>query len=253
MYRADKIGVGPFVRRMFRRLVVPSPMAPAAAYDLWSSTYDAETKNLLVTLDEGMFGSLLSRVQMGGKSVIDVGCGTGRHWHKMLARKPASLVGYDVSGGMLAHLKRKFPDANVHLARAHSLGHTRPQSSDLVVSTLALSHFSSARAALGEWARVLRAGGEVLLTDFHPSAAAASEITFLYGRQNVTVRSHFRSLPRIKAAIARSGLELLALEERVIDESMRHYYERATMRCVFERMNGLPLIYGMHLRKHSRR
>jgi ubiquinone/menaquinone biosynthesis C-methylase UbiE len=202
-----------------------------------------------VILDEHMFKALLAGVRVRGKSVIDVGCGTGRHWNKILALEPAELAGYDVSAGMLDRLKQKYPDATVYLATADSLAHTRAQSCDLVVSTLAFSHFRSARAALGEWARVLRAGGEVLLTDLHPAAAAIAETTFSDGEQVITVKTYVRSLVVLRAAIARSGLELTALREMVVDESMRHRYERAGMRRVFDRLKGLPFVYGMHLRK----
>jgi ubiquinone/menaquinone biosynthesis C-methylase UbiE len=252
MYGAGIIGLKRLVRRAFRslrRFTTRAARDPASGYDLWSFTYDEENENVLLVVEDGLFEGLLGRVQVRGKSVIDVGCGTGRHWDKVLAQEPEELVGYDVSAGMLDRLKRKYPSAIVHVTGTHSLPHTRGESCDLVVSTLALSHFESARAAFDEWARVLRVGGEIVLTDFHPAAAAIAETTFAYGKRVVTIKNHVRSLAMLKAAAARSGLELVALREIVVDESMRHSYERARMRDDFDRMRGVPLLYGMHLRK----
>src|SRR4051812_25648116 len=95
--------------RALRRLVPTGRRDAASAYDLWAATYDAEGDNLLVLLDEGLFEGLLRRVEVRGKRVVDVGCGTGRHWAKIAAGGPAELVGYDVSPGMLARLRRKHP------------------------------------------------------------------------------------------------------------------------------------------------
>jgi len=136
------------LRRALRRLVGSGPWAAAQAYDLWSATYDAEPDNLLVLLDEELFEGLLRRVEVRGRRVIDVGCGTGRHWTKILAHGPLELVGYDVSPGMLARLRRKHPGAAVHLASAEALSHSAAQSCDLLVSTLALSHVPSADPVL---------------------------------------------------------------------------------------------------------
>jgi ubiquinone/menaquinone biosynthesis C-methylase UbiE len=249
MYRACIGWVERVGRGLVRRLRTAARADPASAYDLWSSTYDEDRENLLVLLDEAMFEGLLGAVNVRGRTVIDVGCGTGRHWDRILARGPAALIGYDASPGMRVQLKRKYPHAIVHLANGHLLANTPPQSCDLVVSTLALSHIQTGLEAFGEWARVLRGRGEVLITDFHPAAAEMSETTFSVGKRVITVKTYVHPMPKLKAAIAQSGLELLTFRETVLDESMRHRYERARMGRIFERMRGVPLLYGMHLRK----
>jgi ubiquinone/menaquinone biosynthesis C-methylase UbiE len=241
------------LRRALRRLVAARPLDAATAYDLWSASYDEEPDNLLVLLDEGLFEGLLRRVEVRGKRVVDVGCGTGRHWSKILAYGPAALVGYDVSPGMLARLRRKHPGATVHRAGAEALSQTVARGCDLLVSTLALSHVPSVGPVLHEWARVVCDGGDLLLTDFHPAAAAIAETTFVHEGRLVTVEKYVHQLPALEAALGESGFELVWREERVIDESVRPHYERAGKGAVFERMRGTPLLYGMHLRRHGAR
>jgi ubiquinone/menaquinone biosynthesis C-methylase UbiE len=238
--------------RALRRLVPAGRRDAASAYDLWASTYDTDDDNLLVLLDEELFAGLLRRVDLRGKRVVDVGCGTGRHWGKILAGGPAALVGYDVSPGMLARLRGKHPGATAHQGTAEALAHTAPGGCDLVVSTLALSHVPSAEAAIVEWARVLPEGGEVLFTDMHPAAAAVSETTFVHAGRVIAVEKHLHPVAEVEAALARSGFQVLAREERVIDESVRPHYERAGKGVVFQRLRGTPLLYGMHLRKQNR-
>ena len=242
----------PLLRRVFENLGRPADLDAAAGYDLWSSTYDSEKDNLLVALDERVFAAMLPRVPLQGKRVVDIGCGTGRHWGTLLARQPAELVGYDLSPCMLAELRRKYPRATVHQAGADRLVHAEDNGFGVVVSTLTLCHLPALDAALGEWVRVLRPGGDLLLTDFHPAASAMSQCSFRHEGRSFTVKLYVHSLASLEAAAARNGLELLALEETTVDESTRAYYERAGMLRSFERMKGLPLVYGAHFRKPDR-
>jgi ubiquinone/menaquinone biosynthesis C-methylase UbiE len=236
-------------RQILRRPVRVSDVDPASGYDLWSSTYDRDTENVLMVLDERMFEGLLRRVPLGGKSVIDVGCGTGRHWKKILAGEPAALVGYDVSAGMLARLRQKYPGAIAHQGNANHLAQTPDASCDLVVSTLTLSHVPAVEDAIAECSRISRPGGDILLTDFHPAASATCECGFRHQGQVVTVKVYAHPVASLEAAAARHALEVLALEEARLDETERPYYEKRGMLRVFERMKDVPLLYGLHLRK----
>ncbi len=234
------------LRRALRRLTAATPRTVASAYDLWSATYDDEGDNLLVLLDEDLFAGLLARIEVRGKRVVDVGCGTGRHWGKLLARAPSQLVGYDVSPGMLAQLRSKNPAATVHLASAEALVHTAAGTCDLLISTLALSHVADVDAAIREWARVLREGGDLLLTDFHPAAAAVAETTFVRRGRVIAIEKRARPLRALEAALVQAGFEPVVREERLIDEAVRHHYERAGKGEVYEALRGTPLLYGMH-------
>jgi hypothetical protein len=117
------------------------------------------------------------------------------------------------------------------------------------VSTLAFSHFPSADAVSDEWARILCVGGDVLLTDVHPAVAANEATTFCSGGRSVTIERHVVSLATLEATFARRGIRVLSLEERLLDESTRHYFRGDPTGQVLDRIRGLPLVYAMHLRK----
>jgi ubiquinone/menaquinone biosynthesis C-methylase UbiE len=224
-------------------------MAAAPAYDLWSSTYDGESENLVVALDEVMFAELLEPCELSGKVVVDVGCGTGRHWAKMLARNPAQLLGFDVSKGMLARLVEKHAEANVHLVADHRLDDLADASCDFLVSNLALSHFPDSAAALLEWARVLKPGGDLIVTDLHPSAAEGGDCTFRHHGEVKAIQLFVHSPDSLKLSANRSGFSLLKMVERVVGPSMRGSYEARGARAEFDRMNGRPLLIGLHFRR----
>jgi ubiquinone/menaquinone biosynthesis C-methylase UbiE len=241
------------VRQVLGRSSGRVTLDPVDGYDRWAATYDSEPENLVMEVDQAVFADLLARVTLTDKAVVDIGCGTGRHWAKLMAGRPASLVGYDASSGMLARLRAKRPGAIAHRANADQLGETRDGACDLVVSTLTLCHVTDVGAVLEEWSRVLRPGGDLLLTDFHPASAASGLCSFQDPQGPASVRLYRYTMPTLLAAARRHGFTLLHRAERVVDEAMRGRYAAFGMQAVFERTKGLPLVYGLHLRKAERR
>ena len=223
---------------------------PAAAYDIWALSYDHQPDNLMLALDEELCGSLLARVPVSGKVIADIGCGTGRHWKKIVDRQPARLVGYDVSGGMLEILRKKFPAAETHQLKDHRLPELGDGSCDLLLSTLTMAHIPDPEAALTEWCRILSPGGEMIITDYHPVALArGGQRTFREGERVIAVRNHIYPISRILACTRQLGLCEVNVVEKKIDDTMRPYYEKQNALAVFERFNGVPIIYGLHLKK----
>ena len=223
---------------------------PAAAYDIWALSYDHQPDNLMLVLDEELCGSLLASVPLSGKVIADIGCGTGRHWKKIVDRQPSRLVGYDVSGGMLEILRKKFPLAETHQLKDHRLPELGDASCDLLLSTLTMAHIPDPEAALTEWCRVLSPGGEMIITDYHPVALArGGQRTFREGERVIAVRNYIYPIARILAIARRLGFHEVAVVEKKIDDTMRPYYEKQNALAVFERFNGVPIIYGLHLKK----
>src|ERR1041385_1445489 len=104
--------------RKIKETLLPTRRAetePATAYDIWAQYYDDQPDNLMLALDERICRDFFSRLTIRGRAVADIGCGTGRHWSALFAQRPARLVGYDVSGGMLDILRKKYPQAETYL------------------------------------------------------------------------------------------------------------------------------------------
>jgi ubiquinone/menaquinone biosynthesis C-methylase UbiE len=225
---------------------------PADAYDIWAKSYDNQPDNLMLALDDELSGALLSRVLVTGKVVADVGCGTGRLWKKLYDQGPARLVGYDVSEGMLNRLRNKYPLAETYLLNGERLSNLETSGCDLVLSTLTIAHIPDIRAAFREWIRVLRPGGEMIITDYHPAALArGGQRTFREGGRVISIRNHVYPIEKIRTLSRQLGLLEQSVLERKIDDSMRHYYEKQGALAVFERFRGVPIIYGIHLKKSN--
>ena len=122
---------------------------------------------------------------MQNKIIVDIGCGTGRHWKKIFEQQPKKLIGFDVSEGMLKILQQKFPGAETHHLVNDELRELKNESCDIIFSTLTIAHIKHAKKALQEWNRILKPGGEIIITDYHPVALAkGGKRTFSYTEQN---------------------------------------------------------------------
>ena len=236
------------LRQYFRPTRLPEA-EPAAAYDIWALEYDNQPDNLMLALDEELCSQLLQQTALTGKVIADIGCGTGRHWSRLYEKHPSRLIGFDVSQGMLDILLQKYPQAetgllaDVHLALPAA-------SCDLILSTLTVAHIPDIGAAFAEWKRVLKPGGRMIITDYHPEALArGGQRTFREKDRIIAIRNHVYPIYEIKEITRRLGLQTEKVIERTIDESMRSYYEKQNATALFQRFLGVPIIYGLQLKR----
>ncbi len=222
----------------------------AEAYDLWSANYDAQPGNLMLDLDEILFTNLLHKTEIQHKSVADIGCGTGRHWSKIFQLQPQSLTGFDVSQGMLDKLKEKYPAAHIHQIKDDLFASIPDASFDIIISTLTVAHIENLELALQAWCMILKAQGEIIITDFHPNLlAVGGKRTFTHNNRSVSVRNFVHSIDTIKSTLQANGFRVIAEEEMRIDETVKHYYTQQNALPVYEQFKGFPVIYGIHLRR----
>ncbi|MDQ1712431.1 MAG: hypothetical protein QOE45_1881 [Frankiaceae bacterium] len=106
--------------------------------------------------------SLLGRALRPGERVLDAGCGTGYLAAGLRRARPDVFVaGADLSAGMLANARAAgaAPLAQADAARLPFAD----RAFDVVVARGVLHHLPDVVGALGEWRRVLRPGGAVVL------------------------------------------------------------------------------------------
>ena len=231
-----------------RSIVTEKPVVEA--YDIWSASYDNQPGNLMLDMDEALFSLLLEQVELKDKFVADIGCGTGRHWQIIYGRGPALLTGYDVSAGMLKQLRAKFPDAITRHVTDNLLEGLPDESFDCIISTLTIAHIKELDEAIASWARILKPGGDLLITDFHPATLAkGGKRSFSSGNKTLAVINYVHPLEELVKQFEQQGLKLVRLEEKIIDDSVRSYYEDQQAMHVFDRFKGMPVIFGLHLKK----
>jgi ubiquinone/menaquinone biosynthesis C-methylase UbiE len=189
-------------------------------YAIWASFYDHEQNPLIMT-EEPRVRKLLRSLPRP-TTALDVATGTGR-WAIDLARDGVKVTAVDQSPEMLAVAREKARTEGLEITFLQwnlDEGIPLPSGSfDLVVCALALSHFVEFRGVVGECGRVVRPGGHLLVTDFHPQAIKNGwEPTCFQGEEGFILPhpSHDRS--DYLDAITESRCDLVHLEEVLVRE-----------------------------------
>ncbi|MBN1966231.1 MAG: class I SAM-dependent methyltransferase [Anaerolineae bacterium] len=144
-------------------------------YAIWAASYD-HGNNPLIAIEEPRVAALLAGLKFpAGARALDVGAGTGRHALR-LAAQGLAVTALDQSPEMLAQARQKAAAAGLTLdIRTGSLTDGLPfadASFDLLTCALVLEHVADLHRAVGEFARVLRPGGFLLISDLHPLGVA---------------------------------------------------------------------------------
>jgi malonyl-CoA O-methyltransferase len=217
-----------------------SALTAARGYALWAPTYAAET--VVSALERTAVDSF--DVTLAGRRVLDVGCGIARRLAPARDAGASLVAGVDLTPQMLAQAT-----GEPLLAAADVRALPAPDASfDVVWCRLVLGHLAALDAAYAELARVCAPAGDVVVTDFHPAAAAAGHRrTFRDAAGDVhEVEHHVHAPAAHRAAAERAGLVLREFRDGAVDDSVSAFYERAGRLDVLEHQRGLPLVLALH-------
>ena len=214
-----------------------------AGYDDWAAVYDHDA-NPLPALEEPIVRAAVGDPR--GLTVLDLGCGTGRHalW---LAAAGARVTGIDFSRPMLAAARRK-PGAESVRFLEHDLHEPLPFAAgafDLVVSGLVLEHLRDLDAFFREARRVARADGRAVVTTLHPAMLLrGSQARFTDPASGDVVQpgSFPHRLGDFVMAATRTGFRLEGIGEHAPDAALAERYPRAA------KYVGWPMLLVLALR-----
>jgi SAM-dependent methyltransferase len=138
-------------------------------YDNWSQSYD-QTPNPLVALDRRYTIDILA--PQLGERILDAGCGTGANLRRIagLGSRP---LGLDFSWGMLWVARRNLPDVPLVQGDLERELPAHAESFDAVLCALLGEHLANLPLVFRETFHVLRPGGRLVFSVFHPELAAA--------------------------------------------------------------------------------
>jgi SAM-dependent methyltransferase len=221
---------------------------PLDGYASWSKSYDT-TSNGLIDLEQPVMDEILSRIADGSK-VLDAACGTGRHT-KVLAERH-DLTGIDQSPEMLEVARAAAPGATFAIGDLNALDFD-DATFDVVVSSLALTHVTDLSRPIGEFARVVRSGGRVVLSDIHPTSVLVLGQAFYDEGDGrfAFVRNHVHMISSYLAAFRAGGLDVLECIEMRTPPDPRYggAAGRVVPQAAIQATQGLPFVLVWELEK----
>lgn len=211
-------------------------------YDLWSRIYDDED-NPLITLEERIIDDLLGDVR--GRTIADVGCGTGRHAIRM-AKAGARVTALDFSERMLEEAYRKRGSEDVTFIK-HDLAEPLPLDAgefDIVASCLVVDHIADLGGFFRELGRICSANGFILISVMHPAMmlrGVQARFTDPATGQVTRPDSQPHQMCDYVMAAVGAGLRIDHMSEHSVDERLVENSRRAA------RYIGWPLLLLMRM------
>jgi len=141
-------------------------MSIEKAYDHWSSQYDTN-KNFTWDMDQFATQKILQNLEF--KSVLELGCGTGKNT-QWLHTKTQKILAVDFSKEMLEIAKNKIHSENVVFQKADitKSWNWTFEKYDLVTCNLILEHIENLNFIFNQAFSKLGSGGWFFISELHP-------------------------------------------------------------------------------------
>jgi ubiquinone/menaquinone biosynthesis C-methylase UbiE len=222
-------------------------LSPADGFRELAHTYDQRMAGNPLFLLEST-ETLAALPDLTGKTAADLGCGTGRYALQLARLGAERVVGVDLVPEMLAAANRKARRGELDDVTDWREGDlTAPDglpladgSVDAAVCALTLSFLAEVGAAFAEMARVVRPGGVLVVSDYHPHGLCAARAESLeaaggkdrapylrftsVGGEECRVAQTPHLAGELFAAAAAAGLRLDSLAEPLVDARLANTY-----------------------------
>jgi malonyl-CoA O-methyltransferase len=222
-----------------------SLLSPRDGYRLWAPAYEAETA--ISQLDDRLVGEMTP--PLSGRWLADIGCGTGRRLRRSGA---AFAVGVDLTpemmmAGVAADRASRLVAADV---RALPLATAR---FDVVWCRLVVGHLAVLSEVYRELARICRSGALVIVTDFHPEAAAAGHRRTFQDAAGSSheIEHHVHTLDSHVAHARAAGLAPTDRREGRVGPEIRPFYVHAGKLEAYAEQLGLGLVLALGFRRRA--
>jgi ubiquinone/menaquinone biosynthesis C-methylase UbiE len=147
------------------------------------------------------------------KTILDLGCGTGRFSEALAVRFNAEVIALDPSQKMLEQARKKKIDARVRFEHGRAEAIPLPDSSvDLVFMSMSFHHFEDPASAARECARVLREGAPAFLRGGSSDRISSYACVDFFPGSRAIMKKCLPSVANMREAFEGAGFRTVAVE-----------------------------------------
>jgi ubiquinone/menaquinone biosynthesis C-methylase UbiE len=139
-----------------------------------------------------------------GRDVLEIGCGSGYGAYLLNQLQPKSYVGLDLMEQQIELARRKYPQFNFLVQDATDLSKITDESRDVVIIFGVLHHIPAWRKVIDEIARLLKRGGELFLEEPRGLDLKFFDVFFRWGHPDTDF-----GLKTLDAHLADRGLSII--------------------------------------------
>jgi len=208
---------------------------------IWSATYD-EAPNPLLELEKRTVLPWLPKLD--GKTFVDVACGTGR-WASFAAQQGADVFGADFSAPMLARAATGRA-AGTRFVQADALQLSFPDGlADFSVCAFAAGYMKSPAQLIAELRRITCPGGQIMVTDIHPTAIASGwRRSFRRAGETYEIDNWAHPIADYLSAARAHGLKVQHIAEASFGEPERPIFRACGREPSFAGMCMIPALFA---------
>jgi malonyl-CoA O-methyltransferase len=213
-----------------------------AAYQRWAPLYPPVAHNPLMRAEQQAM--LLYWPEVAGLRVLDLACGTGRYSRLLAEAGAGAVIAVDFCMPMLTQV----PNDGRVCASMMQLPFAA-DTFDVVICGLALGHAADVYPWMAEITRVLRRGGTLLYSDFHPDGSRAGLTRSFKDIDDNTCSVPHAEYPvttQIEAAKA-AGLRVETVHEVRVGIELRETF--AKCEDFYRNWDGVPIVLVVRARK----
>jgi ubiquinone/menaquinone biosynthesis C-methylase UbiE len=193
----------------------PRRLNSPEAYNLWSQNYDRFDNPMLAMVDHAF---ALDPLNLKGRKVIELGCGTGRNIERLFAAGATSYVGLDQSPGMLTSAQSKHPDATFLSADIQARLPLNDGCAEFVLTTLVFEHLQRLQSTLFETYRVLSPGGALRILEIHSDLwNRGTKAHFQHNDTEIELPSYPHNANDWKDALSKAGFQFVSIKSLFAD------------------------------------
>jgi len=187
-------------------------LSPKEGYDLWALTYSQET-NPIKDLSNRFVESTLP--DLSGKSVLDAGCGSGHFCMYAQKHHAAKIMGIDFSQVMIDEAKKNCPTVQFYCADLSTFNLNK-EPVDVIICALVIGHIENISKVFSNFSALLKPGGYLILTDFHPILTLQNAKRTFKNPQTqeiAEIKHYLHRLDEIKSLLESLGFRIELIQE----------------------------------------